>query len=63
MPDRIFDNVQIEGKSLRCGAQHRKRCGGDFRPYSIAGERYEPHEENNCIRERAVYYLEGRVAE
>jgi hypothetical protein len=54
VPDHIFDNVQIEAKPLRSGAHHRKRCSCDFRPYSVAGERYKPHEENNCIRECAV---------
>jgi hypothetical protein len=54
VPHYVFDNVQIEAEPLRRSAQHCKRCGRDFRPYSVAGERYKPHEENNCIRECAV---------
>ena len=54
VPHHIFDDVQIEAKPSRSGAQHRQCCGCDFRPYSAAGKRYKPHEENNCIRECAV---------
>ena len=46
---QAFDDEMRERIAL-----HRQRCGRDFRPYSVAAERYKPHEENNCIRECAV---------